>query len=64
MKKPIKAITCVRKMYSCGECHECLVDKGYNKACNDWEKYYKWVIEQHCLIYSCYGGYDFCKDKL
>ena len=32
---PEKRITCVRRMESCGECHQCLEDKSFNSAIRD-----------------------------
>ena len=34
-RMPKEKISCVRKMESCGECHQCMEDKGYNEALTD-----------------------------
>jgi hypothetical protein len=34
-KEPKERITCVRRMSSCGECHDCIKDASYNQALTD-----------------------------
>ncbi len=44
-EKPEKRTTCVRKMDSCGICHQCLGDKGYNQGLDAMEAYWKPKVE-------------------